>query len=202
MRIALCGSHRTGKTITATSIAQKLGIDYIPANVSKCSFWSAFKPSDNMTFAERIEVQEILLSEYTQHIIRNTRNKSSFILDRSPMDFLMYLLCNIDSTTSVLFDRRVEVYIDTCVQLCSEFFDVFIVIPPNIPFVAEKGKDGKVYNSKTYQEALTNSVIGSLYRFVPKMDGEKHIMIIPDDVLSVSDRLDFIMNYISSTNDS
>lgn len=192
MRIALCGAHRTGKTITASRLADDLGIPFISANVSKCSIWTSFTPSDNMTFAERFEVQDIILAEYTQHIQRSGLGNTDYIMDRSPMDILGYLLCNIDHTTSVLFDRRLEEFIEKCITLSREYFDGFVMIQPGINFVVEPGKDNKVYNSRVYQEALTCSIMGALYRFYHKLGDDKMLIMIPESSRTIDDRICFI----------
>lgn len=196
-RIGFSGAHRTGKTSTALEVAKKLGIEYVDAKVSASNIWHSFKPSDNMTFGERIEVQEILLCEMEKNLSRFS-SKPSFVTDRSPIDVLAYLQANIDNTCSHIFDTRCQTFINRCIELSREYFTHFVVIPPSIPFSGEVNKSGKVYNSKTYQESLTNIIIGAYYRYFPQLQasGEKTLIVVPDEICNLNSRIEFITSCI------
>lgn len=195
-KIVFCGAHRTGKTVTADLLSKVLGIPFISSKVSESSIWSFFKPSDNMTFAERVFIQNIILKEYRVNIERKIKSISSFtpgyIFDRSPLDVLAYLLCNIDSTTSSMYDKEIKNFIDDCVQLTDQFFDTLIFVPPGIGFVTEPSKNNKVYNSYAYQESLSSMIIGFIYRFYDRFTKPKKIIMLPENCLDINKRIEYI----------
>jgi hypothetical protein len=183
--------------MTAIKVAEQLGIPYRSANISGGKVWTTMSPSDNMTFGERIEVQEQILDEYIS-LIRTT-GSMEFVCDRTPIDILAYLLSNIDSTTSNIFDKRVENFISRCVQQTQQNFNSIVLIPPGIPFVGDISKNGKVYNSKAYQESLTNIIYGAFSRYFFKLELKK-LVIVPDDILDLDKRIDFIVQSLTETN--
>lgn len=183
--------------MTAMKVAERLGIPYHSANISGGKVWTTMSPSDNMTFGERMVVQEQILNEYL-NLIR-VIEPIEFICDRTPIDILAYLLCNIDSTTSNIFDNRVEDFISRCIRQTQQNFNCIVLIPPGIPFVGDISKSGKVYNSKAYQEALTNLIYGVCSRYFFKLELKK-LVIVPDDVLDLDKRIDFIVQSLTEMN--
>lgn len=203
LKIGFSGAHRTGKTITAIEVAKHFNIEYINARIGTSTIWSSIKPSDAMTFAERIQIQEILLDEF-ETILQRNNGKDSFVIDRTPVDILAYLLTNIDHTTSNIFDSRTSKMIERCIDLSAFFFTHCVVIPPGIPFVSDANKNGKVYNSKSYQESLTNMIVGIYMRYFeniflrrPQPFGQ--LVRVPEDMLDLRDRVQFITNIIEYT---
>lgn len=197
VKVGFSGSHRTGKTITAIEVAKKLDIQYVNANVSASDIWTSFSPSDSMTFGERIQVQEFLLDEM-EKLLTKISNMPGYVIDRTPIDVLSYLLANIDNTTSSIFDVRGQAFIERCIELSAKHFTHYVVIPPSIPFVAADGKMGKVYNSKTYQESLTNIIIGAYYRYFEKLNYsfKKTLVVVPDYITKLDMRIEFVASCI------
>jgi hypothetical protein len=192
------GAHRTGKTTTAIEVAKNLGVPFVNANVSGMSVWTTIKPSDNMTFVERLQVQEMILSELETCLERH-QSIISFVIDRTPMDVLMYLLSNIDSTTSSIFDARGEAFINKCIELSAKYFTHYVIIPPVIPFIGDTYKTGKVFSSKMYQESLTNVVIGAYYRYFDRLrtSVNKTLIIVPDSLTALEDRVNFVVTNLT-----
>jgi AAA+ ATPase superfamily predicted ATPase len=201
--VGFSGAHRSGKTTTAIEVAKKLDVEYINANVrNSVEVWTSFSPSDYMTFGERIQVQEFILNDMERLLEKNRLDRfSSFIIDRTPIDILAYLLTNIDNTTSSIFDSRGQDLIERCLDLSSKYFTHFVVIPASIPFVRGDNKSGKVYDSRMYQESLTNMIAGTYYRYIERMSSEnrKTLIIVPDELVDLSMRVDFIMTSLKFT---
>lgn len=192
--VGFSGAHRTGKTVTAMKVADTIGIPYIKASVSSSDVWTTIRPSDTMTFGERMQIQEILLYEMEGLLNRIVSNNNAFVIDRTPIDVLAYLLTNIDSTTSSIFDSRGKEFIDKCIDLSAKFFSYFVVIPPGIPFVGDTNKNGKTYNSKIYLESLTDVIIGAYCRYFERLSSsiQKTLIVVPDRLTKLEDRVDFI----------
>jgi hypothetical protein len=187
------GSHRTGKTVTAIEVAKKLGIAYVNAGMSSSDIWISIKPSDTMTFGERIQVQEFLLDEI-ERLLARVSSMTAFVIDRTPVDLLAYLLTNIDDTTSSIFDSRGQAFIDRCVALSAKHFTHFVVVPPGIPVVGDVNKRSKAYNSRMYKESLTDVIIGVYYRYFEALRAStrKTMIVVPDNVIDLDAKVEFI----------
>jgi hypothetical protein len=201
--IAFVGSHRVGKTTLAKKLSEVAEIPFIDLAVSENSVWNIFDPHANVTFAERIVLQKCILQDMEAKLKQVDKGKS-YITDRSPIDVIAYLLCNIDSTTSQLFDEEVNTFIVNCQSLALEYFNYFFVVQPGIVFEKEVKKDGKVYNSRAYQEALTNCVIGQLHRLLNVFNlfscgqGDIEFKVVPSSALFTQDRVKWVMNQINA----
>lgn len=189
--IGLSGSHRSGKTSLAEELSKKLCMPFIRANVGNNPVWDIVDFRDTISFAERIEVQERILSDFILLLESKNGDKfDSFIVDRTPIDILSYLLCNIDSTTSQLFDDRVRIFIEKCLNVTTEYFTSIFVVQPGIPFEKIPSKNGKIYNSRTYQEVLTSVIVGQFYRSSIPFN------LIPRSILSLQERVDWVSSKI------
>lgn len=176
-----------------------MGVIYVNAHVSATNIWTTISPSDNMTFGERIQVQEFLLDEM-EALLGRTSSMNGFIIDRTPIDILAYLLTNIDGTTSSIFDSRGQSFINRCIDLSAKNFTHFVVVSPGIPFVTDVGKSGKVYNSGMYQESLTNVIIGAYYRYFERLRSliRKTLILVPESVTDLTARVDFIVTSLKA----
>jgi len=202
-RIGLTGSHRTGKSSLAKMLAELIEVPYLDMAIGKNAVWNIFNSHDNVTFAERLVIQKRLLADVEQ-VLKDQKKNESFVSDRTPVDLLSYLLCNIDSTTSELFDEEVEEFIAKCRILTLKYFDMIFVVQPGILFEKNEGKNGKVYNSIAYQESLTNSCIGFLHRLIysPTYRGRMLFRVIPSDLIFLDDRVQWMLMELNASSGS
>jgi len=161
--IAFSGSHRTGKTSLGYSVHNYAPeIEFIKTKVSSLSLWDSILPDSLVSFAERIYIQELIYKDiscfFTSKIA--TYPEKSILFDRSPLDIAAYLLSNIDSTTSSLYNSRTKQLITNCVELTKTCFNYVFIIPPVIPFIPESGKASKVYSSLAYRLSLHYILLG------------------------------------------
>src|SRR5258706_15719526 len=90
--IGLCGSNRVGKTTLAKAFAEEAGVKYVPTSASGTFERLGYSPKVDLPFAERLMIQQEILKDcnalYEKSGVR-------FITDRTPIDFLGYLLADV-----------------------------------------------------------------------------------------------------------
>lgn len=169
------------------------------AYISSSDAWTDITPNDNMTFGERIQVQEFLLDEM-EILLDRVSGMTNFVIDKTPIDVLAYLLANIDGTTSSIFDSRGQAFINRCISLTAKNFTHYVVIPPGIPPASDIGRMGKVFNSIMYQESITDVIIGAYYRYFETLrsSGSKTLILVPDSITDLTARISFIVTSIKA----
>lgn len=194
-RIGIAGAHRTGKSTLARTLSLNLNsstgnmLEFVPTHVSDAMIWrsSNISPSDNLTFAERVILQQGILDHMQ---VVNAGAPDFAIFDRTPIDFVGYLMANIDTTCSNLFTSHVERFIADCLRLTSQSIDKIVILQPAIDVKPDACKTGKTYLSKPYQMAVNNHVIATCVKYI----SPDRYMIVPEHVMSTDDRLDFILD--------
>lgn len=127
----LSGSSRTGKTTLAKQIAEDLGIRYFDASVTKIMQGAGYNPVGALTIDERIDAQVKLLDTYTDaiHAVQEI-----FITDRTPLDFIGYMLGEVSMTnTTEDQGRRIDDYVRRCLDTTRKLFTCIAIVRP-LPF--------------------------------------------------------------------
>jgi hypothetical protein len=192
MKIGFSGSHRTGKTTLARSVAQELGVAMLETSVSSAPIWNQIhvSPSEQFTFAERLEVQHRLM-EYLEKRYANATEKN-FIADRTPLDLLGYLFANVDNTCSDLWTESARSLIEKAYSLVTRHFDKIFLVQPGIPAVSDTGKSGKVFMSAIYQTAINNNIMAFGINYA---DPSKFI-IIPANIIDFNERVEYVLERV------
>lgn len=187
--IGFCGAHRVGKTTLAMHVANASNIMFIKTSVSILNIWKDFniKPDNYFTFAERIELQYYIL-DYFEEIIQKYEYG---VFDRTPMDLIGYLLANIDSTCSGLFNQRTKIFIDKCVKLTEKFDKIFFVYP-KLDYIPEENKSNKTFISEPYIRSVSNNILSECIR---NLDKNKFV-IVPEQCIKIKDRTNFVLQHI------
>jgi len=198
MIICISGTHRNGKTTVAKEVAERMSFNFVETNVSSMELWKKIgSASSAVSFAERLFIQkEVFL--YIKNIIeiRNSRPENIYILDRSPIDLIGYLLANIDYSCSSIFDEEVKYLIYEIQEFVHENIkkSYFLHLNHFIPFSPENGKDNKIYNSFGYRKAISNNILASHVEFIdderwkdifPNRDNEYAVNIILNDMIKL-----------------
>lgn len=197
LRIGFVGSHRVGKTSTAEQLSKTLqehynvNLPFLKTEVSKSFSWVGVNPSDHVSFGERIVIQKEIFSKMEKFFLQTT---GGFITDRTPLDLMGYLLANIDSTTSSVFDEQVHNLKQNIHELTERVFDVLVYVPVSFPFIEEGSKVGKVYASYAYREAISRILYYDVSNFETK---RKLVIKIPQSMNSFYERIDYIIEKLT-----
>lgn len=179
MLIGISGAHRSGKTSLAKSFAE--------ANSKE---WT-FHPHKTITFSKKNIVKELSLSERIDAQIEILENHKVFIddlkakggnviVDRTPLDFIVYLLCEVGMTSDLDHSSTIMRYIDDCLHyLNMNFNEIFMLNPLDI-FVEEEGKPAKNIAYQTHFHFLMkglflDSRVNVKKRIIPYSDMQKRI---------------------------
>ena len=164
-RIGIIGAHRTGKSTIAQEVANELAIPYVDASVGSDFVWknSGYQYHDRVTFLERLEIQEALLEGIAQKLYSH-QNQPNWVIDRSPIDILAYLMVSLDDTCTRLVDGRVKQFREQCIELTEEYFSTLFIVQPEIEYEEVRGKQGKVFKTAAMQDALTDIMMGVCLR--------------------------------------
>lgn len=138
--IGLSGTHGSGKTTLIEAFEGKAVI--VKTSISDIYKQAGLTPRLPMSLDQRLSIQEKilqqLLSEWVQPIADNTGEGPQIVLtDRTPADFIGYLLCEISGYGELTEaqNNQVKSYVDRCLKVM-EMFDAIIHVPIGLPIVS------------------------------------------------------------------
>lgn len=135
---ALIGSHRSGKTTTAKAVAELTGLHYHDAGVTRIMKEIGYNPVADLPIDDRLKAQQYLLKRYEEELLDI---KTPFITDRSPVDFIGYMLAEVTMhNTDCEQGQNVIDYVDACLRTSERFFDALFVLRPLPHFEADPTK--------------------------------------------------------------
>lgn len=159
-------------------------------DISEFPVWkrSGINPSDHLSFAERLEVQTELADHMDAVLGRMNREcRGGFVTDRSPIDLMAYLLSNVDSTCSRLYDSAISCFSDQCIDMVDQHLDrIYVVGMFSDEWIPTKEKEGKIYSSIAYR-SLIDLVIKGTSTMAPDI-----IRIIPFSAQKVEERVEWV----------
>lgn len=182
MKIALFGAHRTGKTSLAKEFAEATRIPFIQSTVSKDMKNLNVETDTAFEMQKRLETQEKIFESYKNLM----SDKVALVTDRSPLDFALYTILEVSNNfpNDVELISRYQNYLDSCIQE-SKKFDKIYLLQPGIEIVKEGGKGNSV---KPVIDKLNLIALGLASKL------ETNIVIIPEHILNLSQRVEFLLN--------
>lgn len=185
----LIGAHRSGKTTTAKAVAERIGIHYHDAGVTRIMQEIGFNPVADLSIEDRLKAQKHLLMRYVEEI---KAIKGAFITDRSPLDFIGYTLGEVTMhNTDLEVGNAIIDYIDACVRVANTHFDSMMVLRPLPFFTVDPTKPPP---NLAYQEQHQLIVEGATQRF----DGPRYFLETTD----LQERVDLVMEIIAQRMES
>lgn len=159
MHIYLAGTHGSGKTTLAQSLAKGLRAPLFTSQAGEIHKDFGVKASDEIPIHLRIKIQEEILEAW-QRQYQEAQNQEYAIFDRTPLDFAAYLLSevprNLDPTLAMIISR----YTKHCVDISSTLGNLFVVYPLETK-LDDRGEDKPDVNNTPYAEAVHNHVVGT-----------------------------------------
>lgn len=166
-RIALTGAQRTGKTTLARAYANKVGVPFVDASVSKilASFGLDSSKDHSAQFGRRLVAQRKLL-ESLDSLWDNTIG--GLITDRSPLCFAMYTLADITASSHLTNAEYKELisFINDCKSVTLKHFNTLVRIPynPRLPLVEKAGSAPANPAHIHHLEVILADLQNTLYR--------------------------------------
>ncbi|MGV1754768.1 AAA family ATPase [Agrobacterium sp. CG674] len=161
MLYGIAGSSGTGKTTLAKAVAESLGITYIPTSITESANRHGFNPVGFLSIQDRLKMQWHLLQDHIELI---TATPGPCITDRTPIDFIGYMLCELDMQSHMRISAKdiqeIESYKDRCLKDVVRFYDHI--------FVATQLDDYEVANTRpadnrAYQSHSQLVMEGAIY---------------------------------------
>lgn len=182
MKIALFGAHRTGKTSLAKEFAEVTRLPFVKSTVSKDMKNLNAETDKAFDMKKRLETQEKIFESYKNLM----SDKVALITDRSPLDFALYTILEVSNNfpNDIELISRYQNYLDSCIQE-SKKFDKIYLLQPGIEIVQEGGKGNSV---KPVIDKLNLIALGLASKL------ETNIVIIPEYILNLSQRVEFLLN--------
>lgn len=178
VKIGLGGSHRTGKTTLALTIAQKQNIVFVKTDTHAIFKQYGLHPATSVDFNTRLKIQQHILAAAVQIWQAET---SDFITDRTPLDFIAYTLADIQGVTAVDF-AALTIYLNRCLEVTNQFFNLLVVLQPAIPLVDEPGKAAL---NPAYMEHLNMIIQGLCHH----EDLHCRAIILQKNIISLEERM-------------
>jgi hypothetical protein len=163
MNIGICGSHRVGKTTLAKRIAEHKNVPFIATNVGSVFESMNVKVKDDLSFSARLDVQKAILGHCTS--LWDTSD-GSFVTDRTPIDFISYLLVSL-GPTSTAENGHLIAYINECYSILNSRFTQLIYMQPAIHTHITEGKGSINAPFMEHLNVIVRGVLASEYNYVP-----------------------------------
>lgn len=183
MRIALCGTHRTGKTTLLNELVtnpKSIIRNYTPMQsvVIKHMNRHGITPTTPLTMEQRLAVQFDILDEYAE-TMRATEN---FITDRSPIDMIAYTYTSVTNHLTSYEDAMFVEYVNMSIAVAKEL-DHIIYVPPVIPVAAAPMK-----------YAATEAMVGLIDRLIlgELKSTRLEYSHMPDHVVDLEARVNYV----------
>lgn len=182
MKIALFGAHRTGKTSLAKEFADATRIPFIKSTVSADMKNLNVETDSAYDMQKRLEIQEKIFESYKNLM----SDKVALITDRSPLDFALYTILEVSNNfpNDIELISRYQNFLDSCIQEAKKFDKIYL-LQPGIEIVKEGGKGN---STKPVIDKLNLIALGLASKL------ETNIVIIPDHILNMSQRVEFLLN--------
>jgi predicted ATPase len=153
--LALAGAQRLGKTTLAKAFADETGMKFVPTGATATFERMGLDPKVDYPFDVRLRIQQEILRDcdrlYEKSGVR-------FITDRSPIDFLGYLLADVTrANVPYRLAGEVQRYIAECYACANRHFTTVVLVQPGITLVDE---EGKAPANPIHIEHLSNLMLG------------------------------------------
>lgn len=137
----ITGSHRAGKTTLAKALAEDLGITFHETSTTKVARELGFDPVAPMTLRERVDLQILLLGHHLETIDALPR---PLIVDRTPLDFLAYTMCefgmqSVKMTEPDVLEAAESLY-EACLNATRLRYDFLYHLEPLSTYLVDNSK--------------------------------------------------------------
>ena len=159
MIIGLTGAHRSGKSTLAKAVAEDLGITFLPQSFGEAARRHGVDAVAPMTLLDRVSIQEKILED---HAVMVRDIKGIILVDRTPVDYLAYLLGEFHMQSHLSVDpavlERVHTYKERALDVVDSYYESLFVVQPLDHYAVEEGKPA--FN-RAYQDHIQLLIDGA-----------------------------------------
>lgn len=135
------------------------GVPLVEIRTSEIMKQIGVDPSVPMSFKQRLEVQDQILSGAVKQW---QAERQFFVSDRSPLCFAMYTLADVTGQLTEEETTHLLQYVERCFALTNSLFTMVMLLQPGIPVVDDPNKATAALN-KAYMEHLNTIMTGLIH---------------------------------------
>lgn len=183
----LIGAHRVGKTTLAKLFSQRTGIPYHDVDVRGMIAGLGYDPKTQYDIGTRLKIQMHLLDSFETMM----EGLPTSVLDRTPIDFLMYMTADILRDFPPALERQFDIYSRSCLEVYNNHFSAGCLIQPGIPLV-EAATSAPA--SAAYIKHLNFVVKGICANPISAFFST--VFIMPEGMLDLELRFDYLQSFV------
>ncbi len=134
MIFGVSGASGVGKTTVCNLVAEGLGLTFLKTSITEVSKRNGFNPVAKLSLQQRMILQERLLEDHVQKV---SAIQAPVILDRTPIDFIGYMLAEVGmyAHESLTGDETLWIsnYVQRCLTVTRCYYDFIFHLTP-LPF--------------------------------------------------------------------
>lgn len=189
MRIAFCGSQGTGKSTLVPLLSKKFNIPVMNKTTQEVMDEFGFKSQDDVLSdpgKTGIYFQTAMIkSRHDFFKEKNLTGQTNYITDRTPLDSWAYFLVH---NSYYATDEQSE-HLYKLVKESSEYFDYVFTLSPGLFQVEDNGvRNTKIFYQKTIQTVIEHNALDVGFKLIQ----------VPQSVLSIEDRVEWIYDYVKT----
>lgn len=187
-KVALCGTHSSGKTSLALPLSEILALPFISERARTVA------KSWNLTPATipKHRLMEYQWAVIHEQVAAEMRHPNGFVSDRSTLDNLAYAIhvakqCGIGPV-------EMDAYTFTAGQRIP-YYDLLVVVPPMFPLV----KDGERHEDEGFRQEIHQTVLDLVFEMAERFDIglTERLLVLKSD--GIGKRLDEIVDRLERT---
>lgn len=134
MIYGVCGASGVGKSTVCNLVAESLDITFLKTSVTEGAKRHGYNAVGSLSLSERLDLQEKLLED---HVSLLELTKRPAILDRTPIDFIGYMLAEVYMNSHEVLQpthmHRINAYVLRCMWVAKRHYDMMFHLAP-LPF--------------------------------------------------------------------
>lgn len=139
MLVGLTGTHCTGKTTLAKTVADEFGYGFIRTSISDVLKGLGKDPAVRMTIRERIDAQMAILDRLNEQWDQALKSPDMiWIADRTPIDLMAYLMADVEAYSPMSAEEARDFSLAMrATEGSIKKFDLIIQVQMGIPVAAD-----------------------------------------------------------------
>ncbi|WP_028449750.1 AAA family ATPase [Chitinibacter tainanensis] len=194
--IGFCGAQRVGKTTLASTLAERHGFKFIKTDVSSVFKDLGVSPKEELTFDQRLLVQQHILAYLIQlYDSLPVSSRSDCLVDRTPLDLYAYTIADIQRETAQSHElqSKTQAYLSECVEVFRRYFTLGFLVQPGIPYSEAEGS--AAYNP-LFMNHMTLILHGLMASLRHSHSYGPRCVVIPADVVDLNERVQLVRSLI------